>query len=264
MTKEHLCPETPGELGLDAPSWWSGQRDTIELIVAALLEKKYVMAGIPTGGGKTIIASAVQRILGHVGGGQWGGDSLALTHTIQLQKQYQRTLKDAKVITGRSNHPCELPMDDEHRIGYDEKVPLTADEAPCNGGPCPADLKGPNGCAYYKQWWEAARSPMVVMNYAFATRILRQEYFAGEDGEPMANPFRRTLLVADECHLTESDHGVSGLQVVERSGRRPGCSSEREHEDSRRGVSDGSSTTRTSPCRMGAHGHEPGQLPVHE
>ena len=203
MTKEHLCPETPGELGLDAPSWWPGQRDTIELIVAALLEKKYVMAGIPTGGGKTIIASAVQRILGHVGGGQWGGDSLALTHTIQLQKQYQRTLKDAKVITGRSNHPCELPMDDEHRIGYDEKVQLTADEAPCNGGPCPADLKGPNGCAYYKQWWEAARSPMVVMNYAFATRILQQEYFAGEDGEPMANPFRRTLLVADECHLTE-------------------------------------------------------------
>lgn len=203
MASNRLCPDTPGELGLDAPSWWPGQQETIELIVESLLQKKFVMAGIPTGGGKTIIAAAVQKILGRVGGGQLGGDSLALTHTIQLQQQYVKTLRDAAVITGRSNHLCELPADDEHRIGYDQSAPLTAEDAPCNGGPCPVGLKGPDGCAYYAQWWQAARAPMVVMNYAFATRILQQPYFAGDEGEPMKNPFRRTLLVADECHLTE-------------------------------------------------------------
>lgn len=202
-----LCPESPRDLDLAPTTWWPGQRETIELIVKHFLDgKKYVMAGIPTGGGKTIIAAAVQRILAREGHGDWGGNSLALTHTIQLQQQYQRTLTEAKVITGRSNHLCELPADDDARIGYDA---LTAEDAPCNGGQCPIGLKGPGGCSYYKQWWAAARAPMVVMNYAFATRILQQPYFstgevdASGRTKTMPNPFRRTLLVADECHLTE-------------------------------------------------------------
>jgi Rad3-related DNA helicase len=230
-TPTQHCPATPAELGLPAASWWPGQRDTIELIVQSFFAgKKFVMAGIPTGGGKTIIAAAVQKIIAR--DQSQVGNSLALTHTIQLQQQYVRTLPDAKIVTGRANHLCELAADSDFRIGTDPvKSPLTAEDAPCNGGQCPEGKKGPDGCAYYQQWWVAARAPMVVMNYAYATRILQQSYFAGEQqGDTMPNPFRRTLLVADECHLTEGAiRGASGTKIQNAIVQRAGLNFPSEH-----------------------------------
>lgn len=193
------CPDRPSELGLTVrnDTWWPGQQETIDSIVEAFIDKgrKFVMAGIPTGGGKTLIASAVQKLLARH---QMGQQSLVLTHTIQLQDQYQKTLTDAAVITGRSNWLCELSPDSEYRIGTDADNPLTAETAPCGEGhECPEDLKNADGCGYYQQWWTAARAPMVIMNYAYSTRILQIPYF----GVDFPNPFRRSLLVADECHL---------------------------------------------------------------
>lgn len=197
MADLSLVPESPRELGIDKDAWWDGQRETVAEIIEAFQTKKYVMAAVPTGGGKTVIAAAVQKLLASRG---FSRGSVALTHTIQLQKQYQQTLKDAKVITGRSNWACELPSDSEYRIGAPN---LNAEQAPCTEGACPIGLKGRGGCAYYQQWWEAADAPMVVMNYALAAKILPvkefKEYPTAPKGTP--NPFRRSLLVMDECHL---------------------------------------------------------------
>ncbi len=198
------CPESPQDLGLNEPEWWPGQRESIDLIMDAFVMqgKKYVMAAIPTGGGKTLIAAAVQKLLARstsdFGGGKYGGNSLVLTHTIQLQGQYQRTLNNATVVTGRSNHLCELPSDSEFRLGVEPPDSLTAEDAPCTT--CPIGLNTSDGCSYYRQFYAAADSPMTIMNYAYASRILQIPKFKGYAG----NPFHRDLLVADECHLAES------------------------------------------------------------
>lgn len=204
------CPATPLELGLDKPTWRPGQRETVDAILDAFIAgKKFVLAAIPTGGGKTIVGAAVQTLLAQAGIGN--GQSVALTHTIQLQQQYRETLRHAAVLTGRGNHLCELPAEDFARIGYDDMgKPLTAADAPCSVGEgCSSGLKHADGCGYYRQFYAAIEAPMVIMNYAYAARILQLDYVgAREDpdtGErtPILNPFRRALLIADECHLAE-------------------------------------------------------------
>lgn len=195
------CPESPRDLGLDPAVWWPGQRESIDLIMDAFVAqgKKFVMAAIPTGGGKTIIASAVQKLLAraHEGDSGTGGSSLALTHTIQLQQQYTKTLKGAAIVTGRGNYPCVLSEGSEYRIGTDPEKPLMADEAPCaDGVKCPEQKR--LECPYYEQFDAAAVAGMTVMNYAYGARVLPIPSFGEEP-----NPFHRDLLVGDECHLAE-------------------------------------------------------------
>jgi Rad3-related DNA helicase len=203
-----LVPHSPRDLGLIPETWLDGQRETVEAVLAAFLSgKKYVMLSAPTGSGKSLVAAAVQKLLARAGGGS-GGQSVALTQTIQLQKQYAETLPDAAIITGRNNHSCDLPDDHPARLGQKE---LSAEDAPCAAGEgCPIGMNVRGGCAYYSQFWNAADSPMVTMNYAYASRVLQQDWFStGEKDEEMGkgrvveNPFRRSLLVVDECHLAE-------------------------------------------------------------
>lgn len=202
-----FVPDSPRDLGLPKDSWLPGQKETVVAVLEAFIGgKKYVMLGAPTGAGKSLVAAAVQKLLARSGGGA-GGRSIALTHTIQLQQQYIKTLPDAAVITGRGNHDCDLPKDDNARIGFTN---LSAEDAPCSTGDgCSLGLNRRGGCSYYDQFWKAADSPMVTMNYAYAARILQQDWVStGErdvDGKRVAirNPFRRSLLVADECHLAE-------------------------------------------------------------
>ena len=204
---DFTIPASPRDLGIPKDEWLEGQRETIEEVLNAFLSgTKYVMLSAPTGSGKSVVAAAVQKLLAR-SGGSGEGRSVALTHTIQLQQQYRETLPDAAVITGRGNYACELPQDHIARLGFPD---LTAEDAPCSSGEgCDAGLNERHGCGYYAQWWEAADSPMVIMNYAYASRVLQQDWFsAGRDplsGKKRAipNPFRRSLLVADECHLAE-------------------------------------------------------------
>lgn len=217
----YLVPEKPSAIGLtiSGDAWWEGQRESIALILHAFYAgKKYVLAGIPTGGGKTLIAAAVQMILAGETG-ESGGRSLVLTHTKQLQAQYQRTLTEAKVITGRNNFLCDLPEQHPAKILEASGLggPLTAEDAPCaNGNTCDLQLNNRSGCGYYRQWWEAADAPMVVMNYAYAARVIPIVKFKEhrEEGDVLIdNPFRRSLLVMDECHLAHDT-------IVEAAGRK--------------------------------------------
>lgn len=176
-------PPTPADLDLPFDSWRPGQRQTVEDILTAFDEYKYVLLNAPWGSGKTIIASAVQRLM--------DVRAVNLTHTIQLQHQYVETMPWAGVVTGRRNHPCEL---DQLKA-----VNATADEAPCKEG-AKCDYIRPDGCSYYRTLYAAADNPQAVLNYAYATRILQSGgVLRGQSG----NPFRRYLLVCDEGDLAE-------------------------------------------------------------
>ncbi len=180
-------PPAPANLGFPAdkyPEWWSGQRETIESILTAFDEYKYVLLNAPWGSGKTIMGTAVQRLM--------DVRSLNLTHTLQLQAQYLETMPWATVVTGRRNHACEL---DQLKA-----VNATANEAPCKEG-AKCEYIRPDGCSYYRTLYAAADNPQAVLNYAYATRILQSGgVLRGQQG----NPFRRYLLVCDEGDLAES------------------------------------------------------------
>ncbi len=181
---QRTCPARPSELGITiaGDSWWEGQRETIDLIVQGFWQHKFVFAQIPTGGGKTIVATAVQRIM--------DAQALSLTHTIQLQEQYQRTMPWAVIAKGRRNYPCDRDDDDElvQMLGK-----MNADQCATMGGCINGD-----GCGYGDALREAAACPQVVMNYAYALRILQANLIGSEE-----NPFRRRLLICDEGHLVE-------------------------------------------------------------
>ena len=167
-------PPTPADLNLPAdkyPDWRPGQRQTIEDVLQAFDEYKYVLLNAPWGSGKTIIATAVQRLM--------DVRSVNLTHTIQLQTQYLETMDWASVVTGRRNHACEL---DQLKA-----VNATANEAPCKEG-AKCEYIRPDGCSYYRALYAAADNPQAVLNYAYATRILQSGgVLRGQHG----NPFRR-------------------------------------------------------------------------
>lgn len=183
---ENLCPDKPSGLGITVPGdqWWVGQREVIDQIVSAFWQHKFVLANIPTGGGKTVVGTAVQRLL--------GGTALYLCHTIQLQKQCQETMPWAVLATGRDNYPCGRRRDDPLMALFGE---MSAQDCEEYGG---CKYKEERTCDYYKMLDKAAYSPQVIMNYAYALRILQAGFVGGQP-----NPFRRKLLIADEGHLVE-------------------------------------------------------------
>lgn len=181
---QRTCPEHPSDLGItiDGDTWWKGQRETIDLIVQGFWQHKYVLAEIPTGGGKTIVATAVQRIM--------EADALSLVHTIQLQEQYQRTMPWAAIAKGKRNYACGRESDDalSQLLGK-----MNAAECQTYGG-----CQRGDGCDYGEALRDAAATPQAVANYAYALRILQSPYLGNEP-----NPFRRRLLICDEGHLVE-------------------------------------------------------------
>lgn len=163
----------------------------MEKIISLFMTKKFVLANLPTGAGKTIVATAVQRLL--------GVPAVHLTHTISLQEQYQKTMPWALVVTGRANHECLLPGP------MDEKV--TARDAPCTSAKFACEYIKPDGCSYYKMLFSAKGYEQVILNYAYATRIIPAPYMRrlrqDEEDGPTPNPFHRPFLVCDEADLAE-------------------------------------------------------------
>jgi Rad3-related DNA helicase len=156
----------------------------IDDVLTAFDEYKYVLLNAPWGSGKTIVATAVQRLM--------DVRSVNLTHTIQLQRQYLDTMTWASVATGRRNHACELDIL--------KATGVTADEAPCKVGAACEYIR-PDGCSYYQGLYAAAANPQAVLNYSYAVRILQGH---GVLNEIQGNPFRRDLLVCDEGDLAEA------------------------------------------------------------
>lgn len=195
-----VVPPTPLDLDLPFDEWRTYQREAVQDIVGLFDGYKVVLLSAPTGSGKTIIGSALGRVL--------SGTALFLSHTIRLQEQQLQTLPEARTAMGRSNHPCALrdPMTDQPVEG------LTAAEAPCK---CEYVLE----CPYYCQFLDCAETPEAVLNYAYATRILRAKYIKLGEDEGLPNPFRnRDVMVCDEGHLLERALvDAEGVQVSRRA-----------------------------------------------
>lgn len=197
-------PDSPLDLGLEGfPQWRENQQQAVQDIVDAFSNSSdRVLLEAPTGAGKTIIGAAVARMLG-------GQGALYLSHTINLQNQQLHTLPGAVTCTGRGNHLC---LNDTGRM-----LGMTAADADC-----PCALAVPGGCGYYSQWFEAMAAEDVVLNYAFAVRVLKSGGLRvwGPDGpEKIENPFHgRGLMVCDEGHNLESALlDADGVDIYQRN-----------------------------------------------
>ena len=178
-----IVPNSPRDLDLEFDDWREHRRDAVQAIVDAFAAgTKYVLLSAPTGSGKTVTGSAIARTL--------AGQAIFLSHTIHLQNQQLRTLPRAVTATGRANHACLKP-------GLLEEK-LTADDAPC-----PCEFAAPGGCSYYQQWFDCAEADEVVLNYAYAVRVVKARGLKTADGT-LDNPFvGRELMVCDEGHFLE-------------------------------------------------------------
>lgn len=185
-------PDSPAGLGLDLfPDWREHQKEVVSDILDAFQTSDVVLVEAPTGAGKTVIGAAASRAL--------GGKALYLSHTIQLQKQQLRTLPGTVTVTGRRNHACLQPVAQEFG--------LTAEDADC-----PCEYAEPDGCSYYRQWFQAMDARDVVLNYAYMVRIVKARGIKvadgwgtqGPDRNVIPNPFvGRNLMVCDEGHNLE-------------------------------------------------------------
>lgn len=200
-----MVPGVPSELGLtlDGDMWRPGQTYLIAHALEAFLIKgrKFWLLNGATGSGKSVVAAAIGRIL--------GGRSLFLTHTKQLQAQYLKTLNGAMTVTGKNNHRClRSPFKGATAEDCDDCLYVL-----------PSDDKW---CSYQSQLLAASVSDEIVLNYAYATRILRTNHINALHGGtecPGCNPFRqRDLLVCDEGDLTENAVvSTAGVEIYRRS-----------------------------------------------
>lgn len=78
--------------------WRDGQLQAISTLVAS--SKKFKIAELPTGAGKSIIAAAMIRLSRNKG--------IITVETKQLQEQYLNDFSHAVEIKGRANYPCPL------------------------------------------------------------------------------------------------------------------------------------------------------------
>jgi hypothetical protein len=201
ITPVFKVPDRPSGLQISTADgkdqWWEGQQEAIGLIANALTRKKFVLANMPTGAGKTLVATAVQHLLDL--------PSLVVTHSIMLQEQYQKTLAGAITATGRSNHKCELPS-------YAMVPDFSAKEAPCATMKADCIHMKPDGCSYYRMLHGVSSSGQVIANYAYAVRVVQPKRLKLFAGGTVGNPFRRSLLVCDEAHLAH-DAIVGAVKV---------------------------------------------------
>jgi Rad3-related DNA helicase len=199
-----IVPNSPQDLGLPFDYWRPYQAEAVQEAYDALQEHDKVLLEAPTGSGKTIIGAALSRLL--------GGTGLYMAHTKSLQQQQLKTLPGAVTATGRSNHKCLIK---NSQTGEQYETALD--------GPCPCPYAVPDGCSYYRQWFDSAESPDVVLNYAYAVRVLQTQRIRTAIGK-LSNPFTdRDLMVCDEAHTLEGallDAGTTelGLTLFSRLG----------------------------------------------
>ncbi len=200
-----MVPGKPSDLGLklDGDKWRAGQTFLIAHALEAFLIKgvRFWLLNGATGSGKSVVAAAIGSIL--------QGKSLFLTHTKQLQEQYLKTLDGAVTVTGKNNHAClKSPFKGATAEDCDDCIYTL-----------PRDDKW---CSYQSQILAASLSDEVVLNYAYATRILKTGHMSALHGGTECsgcNPFRdRSLLVCDEGDLTENAVvSTAGVEIYRRS-----------------------------------------------
>lgn len=144
---------------------------------------KFFALSLPTGVGKTFIATAIA---------DFSDSAYVMTSTLQLQEQYKNSWDQIVNLKGKSNYQCNMNSN------------FTTDFAPCTGnqallGYCKATQK----CSYYNQKNAALASKAMITNPAY---MLYSSYCGVVSGD---DPWvQRKVMIVDEAHNLE-EHLVS-------------------------------------------------------
>jgi len=175
---------TPADLSLPEKfgSWRPGQLQTAAKIAAS--EKYAFLLDAPTGSGKSLIAAAVQRLVGK--------NMVYCCTTKQLQDQLLHDFPYARTLKGRNNYPC---------LKYEKMYPRISAEDCTHSRE--QECRFHNRCPYVRAKREALAAPLAILNIAY---FLSEANFVGgfSDCE---------LLVIDECDTLE-DQLMSFTQLV--------------------------------------------------
>ena len=160
------------------------QKSVIDEIFVDWNKYKYFGLSLPTGVGKTFIATAI---------GDACGKSYILTSTLQLQDQYMKSWGDLINLKGRGNYTCNVNTN------------FTVDAAPCAANSeLFKECRKMGTCSYYNQKDAAMASRAMITNPVY---MLYSTHcgFAKDGEEPWV---KRDVLIFDEAHNLES-HLVS-------------------------------------------------------
>lgn len=154
------------------------------IVAAACSNKRVVIINAPTGTGKTTIYMGLAALL--------GSRAIVLTQTKGLSTQIFNDFHSMGMveIKGQSNYPCRY-FDDDVKSGARKTYP-GCDEGPCHAG-IECALKA-RGCHYYDAVRTAAKSKLVVTNYAYW--MTTQKYADPTILGPV------DTLILDEAHET--------------------------------------------------------------
>lgn len=193
-TRPGLPP--PSLIGL--PERFTGWRDYQEQAVLdladALDRRRFAMAVLPTGAGKSLIYVALASLL--------GVRAAALTRTKALQDQLTEEFREMGLasVRGANAYTCQaLLPGGEHYDSFESATrasrpahladtPPTCDEGPCRHGVSCSLREG--GCGYFDAISRATHETVTVTNYAFW--MYQHRYGRGLG--------TRDLLILDEAH----------------------------------------------------------------
>lgn len=180
----------PCELGGPAKftSWRAEQVDALLRLTES--DKRFSCYNIPTGGGKSILASMAGRVL--------GGRTLILTATKALQDQiFERDKLTDVDIRGQQNYECLAvrpygPLSD---YGNRYGAPVSVDRGPCHVGVhCWMKF---NGCTYFEEVRRARETTGVISsNYDYWLALGKSV----RDGRAEEQLGKFDLLICDEAH----------------------------------------------------------------
>src|SRR6266571_2369591 len=164
---------TPHDLGLPFDSYRPIQLEAIEQ--AAYGDAPYQALAIPTGGGKSLVAVSVARLM------NWR--TIILTSTKSLQEQYGNDFSQAGMvdIRGRANYPCPYHRDCRNGQRMGCTVPI---------------------CTYEQAKTHAKFSDLIVTNYDYWMHVNKKGGGLGEFD----------LLVLDEA-ARSPEHLSSFLSI---------------------------------------------------
>jgi len=160
------------------------QIDVVEKIHANWNDYKYFALSLPTGVGKTYIATSIADSV---------NNAYMLTSTLQLQDQYMKSWSELINLKGRGNYTCAV------------NDSFTVDAAPCTANPALyQQCKDNHICPYINQKNLALSSKAMITNPVY---LLYSTHcgFASEEESPWVE---RSVVIFDEAHNIEN-HLVS-------------------------------------------------------
>lgn len=159
------------------------QQRVLDELFANWDKYSYFALSLPTGVGKTYIATALADVLDRV---------YILTSTLQLQSQYESSWDRLVNLKGRGNYACNINKN------------FTVDAAPCSvNDKLFRHCRANKVCAYYNQKDAALASRAMITNPVY---MLYSSHcgFAKGDLDTEGEWIQRSALIIDEAHNLEN------------------------------------------------------------